>query len=107
MNQRERYVETLTFGRPDKIPFSPGEPRESTLAAWHKQGLPPGADWRDLLCETIAIPADALARPAMLDVDFRMLPQFEEKVLERREGHLIVQDWKGNVCEISDAFDVT
>jgi uroporphyrinogen decarboxylase len=28
-------------------------------------------------------------------------------VLERRPGSLIVQDWKGNVCEISDEFDVT
>jgi hypothetical protein len=42
-----------------------------------------------------------------LGVDFRLIPQFEEKVLERRGGHLIVQDWKGNICEISDQFDVT
>jgi len=37
----------------------------------------------------------------------RMIPEFEEKVIERRERTLIVQDWKGNICEISDEFDVT
>jgi uroporphyrinogen decarboxylase len=42
-----------------------------------------------------------------LGVDFRLIPQFEEKVLEHRDGHYVVQDWKGNVCEISDDFDVT
>jgi uroporphyrinogen decarboxylase len=36
-----------------------------------------------------------------------MVPQFEEKVLEEREDSRIVQDWKGNVCEISSAFDVS
>ena len=42
------------------------------------------------------------------------IPQFEE-VIEHRPalagstapGSLIVQDWKGNICEISDEFDVT
>jgi uroporphyrinogen decarboxylase len=36
-----------------------------------------------------------------------MIPRYEEKVLEHEGGHLIVQDWKGNICEISDRFDVT
>jgi len=51
--------------------------------------------------------ADALLRPETLDADFRLRPRFEEKVLEHRDGHLIVQDWKGNICEISDRYDVT
>ncbi len=36
-----------------------------------------------------------------------MNPMFEEKVLEHRDGHYVVQDWMGNVVEISDTFDVT
>jgi len=36
-----------------------------------------------------------------------MIPRFEEKVLDHAGGHLIVQDWKGNICEISDEFDVS
>jgi uroporphyrinogen decarboxylase len=42
-----------------------------------------------------------------LGVDFRMIPQFDEEVLEHRDGHYVVRDWKGNVCEISDEYDPT
>ena len=106
MNVRERFVTTLTFGHPDRIPFEPGNPRESTLANWCKQGLPAGVDWRMHLHELLGIePPPGGGRD--LGVDFRMIPQFEEKVLEHRGGHYVVQDWKGNICEISDQFDVT
>ncbi len=36
-----------------------------------------------------------------------MMPQFEEKVLEHANGHYILQDWMGNVVEISDEYDYT
>jgi uroporphyrinogen decarboxylase len=104
---RQRTIETLTFGTPDKVPFQPGGPRESTLAAWRGQGLPQGADWHAHLLETLGIASQPTQRPVDLGVDFRMIPQFEEKLLEHRDGHCVVQDWKGNVCEISDAYDVT
>jgi uroporphyrinogen decarboxylase len=107
LNARQRYLETLTFGTPDKVPFSPGGPRESTLAAWRTQGLPEGADWFDYLCETIGLEREPAGPPVDLGADFRLIPRFEEKVLQRRAGHAIVQDWKGNVCEISDRYDVT
>lgn len=107
MNARERYVATLTFGHPDKIPLQPGGPRESTLAAWRTQGLLAGVNWREYLLETLGIEPEASQTPVSHGVDFRMIPQFEEKVLEHRNGHYIVQDWKGNICEISDRYDVT
>ena len=40
MNQRERYLETLLFGTPDRIPLEPQSGRISTREAWHTQGLP-------------------------------------------------------------------
>jgi uroporphyrinogen decarboxylase len=107
MNTRERTIETLTFGRPDRIPFDPGGPRESTLRAWRTQGLGPEANWRDVLCETLGIDAPIGVWGPGVGVDFRMIPRFEEKVLDHRGGHYVVQDWKGNVCEIADTFDVT
>ncbi|MBE3098978.1 MAG: hypothetical protein IMZ44_17835 [Planctomycetes bacterium] len=107
MTPRQRFIETLTFGRPDRIPFSPGGPRESTLAAWRTQGLPPGADWHACLLETLGIPPEPVQPHVDPGVDFRCIPQFEEKVLEHRDGHYVVQDWKGNICEISDRYDVT
>jgi uroporphyrinogen decarboxylase len=36
-----------------------------------------------------------------------MIPTFEEKVLEHRDGHYIVQDWMGAITEISDQYDYT
>ena len=33
------------------------------------------------------------------------MPEFEEKVLERKDGHYLVQDWMGAIVEISDRFD--
>ena len=108
MNIRERYIETLTFGTPDKIPFDPGWPRESTIAAWHQQGLPEGANWLEYLVGVLHIDYDWTRTPMIdIGVDFRLMPQFEEKVLEHKDGHYIVQDWKGNICEISDEYDVT
>jgi uroporphyrinogen decarboxylase len=35
-----------------------------------------------------------------------MIPAFEEKVIERRERTQIVQDWKGNICEISNEYSL-
>ena len=40
MNQRERWLETLLFGKPDRVPLSPGGRRKSTRARWHSEGLP-------------------------------------------------------------------
>jgi uroporphyrinogen decarboxylase len=42
-----------------------------------------------------------------LGVSFKMIPEFEEKVLEHRDGHYIVQDWMGAITEISDRYDYT
>ncbi len=108
MTPRQRFIETLTFGRPDRIPFQPGHGRESTRARWHKEGVPEDCDPHEYVLEVIGVRQDVPKTPVVdLSVNERLMPQFEEKVLEHRNGHYIVQDWKGNVCEISDQFDIT
>jgi uroporphyrinogen decarboxylase len=107
MNPRERYLATLLFGTPDRIPFETERPKESTLAAWHTQGLPQGVDWFQYLLETLGVEPEKTRAPVDLGVDSRMIPQFEEKVLEHRDGHVVVQDWSGSICEIPDRYDVT
>jgi uroporphyrinogen decarboxylase len=108
MNDRERWIETLTFGSPDRIPLSPGGPRESTLKRWHEEGLPEGADYFKYLCEILGIDMDWPEQPGVsLGVEFKMMPQFEEKILSHKADHYIAQDWKGNICEISDEYDVS
>jgi len=105
MTPRERYLETLLFGRPDRIPFAPGEPRESTLDRWLNEGLKDRTKWSEQLREETGLPPpDAGPRPDF-GVSFRMKPAFEEKVLEHRDGHYILQDWMGNIVEISDQYD--
>lgn len=107
MNPRERYLATLRFGRPDRVPLQPGGPRESTLATWHTQGLPAATDWTTALAAEVGVPVEAFVGPAHLPELFRMIPTFEEKVLEHRDGHYIVQDWMGAITEISDRYDYT
>jgi len=108
MTPRRRYLETLLFGRPDRVPFQPGGPRESTLAGWRTQGLPADGDWRGALWRALGLEADPAPRAPMdVGASFLMIPPFEEKVLERRQSHLVVQDWKGNICEIADRYDAS
>jgi uroporphyrinogen decarboxylase len=108
MTPRRRTLETLLFGTPDRIPFTPGGARESTRNAWYAQGLPEGANPFQYMLETLGLALPEPQRPAPgLGVDFLMIPQFEQEVLERRDGHLVVRDWKGNICEIDDRFDVS
>lgn len=115
MTPRQRFVAALTFGTPDHVPFVPGFGRKSTREAWLRQGLPEHVtDIEAHVRELVGVPPDPPAEPMILEAGFRMIPQFEEKVLERRpapdpsaRGTLLVQDWKGNICEISDEFDVT
>jgi len=106
MTQRQRYVETLLYGRPDRVPFTPGGPRESTLKRWHREGLPEDADWLAHLHERTGIEPPCSGGPGVW-INHRMIPEFEEKVIEEKEDSIVVQDWKGNICEISKSFDVT
>lgn len=105
MNARERFSKTLLFDNPDKVPLEPGGGRESTLARWHREGLP----------ETVPDIAEYAYRCAggkqawprdgkRFGVNQCMIPQFEEKVIERRANSQVVQDWKGNICEIGLEF---
>jgi uroporphyrinogen decarboxylase len=47
MTSRERFVETLNFGQPDRIFYAFGYPRRSTMNAWYLQGLPRWPDVDD------------------------------------------------------------
>lgn len=117
MTDRERFLATLTYEKPDRTPFMPGHdlPRKSTRAAWHKQGVPESVDdYFGHAARIIGIdPPQPASSQVQAGVDFRMIPRFKEKILERHPGDpergtagtLVVQDWKGNICKISDEYD--
>ena len=108
MTERERFLAVVRFEPLDRLPMRTMGPRKSTIERWQSEGLPVGRDWFDVMCETLEIPYEKPARPAAAPgVNFRMVPHFEEKVLEHKDGHYIVQDWMGNITEISDEYDYT
>ena len=85
MNARDRWLQTMLFKNSDKVPLHPGSGRESTLIRWKQEGLP----------DDIKDPAEYAYRLAGGNdpwdqfgegfwVNERMVPQFEEKVLEER-----------------------
>ncbi len=109
MNVRERFLSTLLFQKTDRIPLSPGGGRKSTRQAWHSQGLPENIAPSDINEYAYrqaggTLPWDKPGRG--FSVNERMIPQFEEKVISRGPRSQIVQDWKGNICEISNEYTI-
>ncbi|MDP6088323.1 MAG: uroporphyrinogen decarboxylase family protein, partial [Nitrospinota bacterium] len=104
---RERHLKSLLFGKPDRVTLTPGGPRESTLAAWRKQGLPEGTNYHAALLDLLGLEPEPRGPMPALGVSFKMIPQFEEEVLEHRDGHYVVRDWMGAITEISDQYDYT
>ena len=107
MTARRRMLETMLFRRPDRVPLQPGGGRRSTLEAWHRQGLP--ADVADYNEYAYRLSGGTLPWPAAdsrFRVNERLIPIFEEKVIEERPDSRVVQDWKGNICEIGKEFTV-
>ncbi len=107
MTQRQRYLETMLFGNPDKVPFWISGGREKTLANWYRTGLPEGADPVQYMYETLGIEPEETQPRVGLGVSFQMIPKFEEKVLEHKDGHYLVRDWMGAITEISDEYNYT
>lgn len=105
MTPRERTLATLSFGKPDRIPLCPGWGRRSTLKTWHEQGLPDSIqDYGEYAYRQVGGQLPWESGSATFMVNERMIPSFEEKIIEERELSRVVQDWKGNICEIANNF---
>ncbi len=109
MTNRERWLETIKFGNPDRIPFTPGGGRESTRKRWHSEGLPEDIGPKDIgiyAYRQVGGKMEFPAKGSVFPFNHRMIPEFEGKVIERKENSQVVQDWKGNICEIGLEFTV-
>ena len=42
MNPRQRFLQTLGSGNPDRVPYHDREIRDDVVERWRKEGLPPG-----------------------------------------------------------------
>ena len=49
MNSRRRFLETMQYGTPDRVPYFEEGIRDEVIKAWHSQGLPPNVDVSKLL----------------------------------------------------------
>ncbi len=107
MSPRTRWLETVLYGQPDKIPFQPGGGRESTIRRWRQEGVPENVvNFEEYAYRQAGGKEPWPETKEGFSVNERMIPQFEEKVLEERERTIVVQDWKGNICEISNEYKV-
>jgi hypothetical protein len=106
MNERERYLKTLLFEKSDRIPLSPGGGRESTRANWLKTGLPENEIQRynEYAYRQVGGKLPWPSGGPGFPINERMIPQFDEKTIDEKENSRIVQDWKGNICEIGKEF---
>lgn len=68
MNSRERFLEVMRFGKPDRVPYFEEGIRDEVLKVWRKQGLGRGADIRKVF------PSD---RHAELEPDVDPVPQIK------------------------------
>ena len=109
MNPRERYLKAVLFQKPDLVPLRPGWGRQSTRKRWYGEGLPADVKPVDVPEYAYRAAGGKLEWPKDgpgFGVNERMIPQFEEKIVERKADSQVVQDWKGNVCEIGLEFDL-
>jgi len=111
MTPRERFIAALKYEPVDRVPFQPGHGRESTRRNWYKQGLPANVkDYHAYVRQLLGIEPDRGTPPAMQTspgIRLTMNPEFEEKTIEERANSRVVQDWKGNICEIGKEFDAS
>ena len=86
MTSRERFLATMLGGQPDRIPYMFGGPRQSTMEAWHKQGLSRDTDLARLV---------GYDEHHGLPVNLGPLPPFEPVVIEETRRHKIWIDEMG------------
>jgi len=97
MTARERYVQTLTFGQPDRIFYDFGNPRKSTLKAWYLQSLPRMPDAGDYGCPDEFYEFVGMDRKLTLPIKTNTFPLFEIRVIEETEKGRVWVDENGIV----------
>ncbi len=105
MTEKERFIRTLLFQKTDRVPFQPGTPRESTLERWRREGLPENIPWQEVVARELGIEWEVRGPSFELSLSFSLLPEFEERVLERKNSHKIVQMHTGEILEVSEEYD--
>ena len=96
MNRRQRFLETMTFGQPDRPASADYFSYESTRRRWESEGLPKDAD----LNEYFGMDFDPFKWTFLAMNLHRLLPTFDEKVLEEDDKVQVVRRCGGEVVRI-------
>lgn len=79
--------------------------RKSTRERWYTEGLPREAkNINEYAYRQAGGALPWVSGGEGFGIRERMISQFEEKVIERKADSQVVQDWKGNICEIGSEF---
>jgi len=76
MNSRERFLETMRYGSPDRVPYFEEGIRREVLREWRKQGLPKDADIAQIF------PSD---QREVIEPDLEPSPKFKKWPTSRAE----------------------
>ncbi|MDD5706436.1 MAG: uroporphyrinogen decarboxylase family protein [Kiritimatiellae bacterium] len=96
MNSRERFIETMTFGRPDRPAAGDYFAYESTRERWEREGLPRGTD----LNAYFGMDFYPFHGPQRLPVRDSIWPVYEETVLEETEEFRILRTGAGDIVRV-------
>lgn len=80
MNARERFLETLRFGKPDRIYYQPEWLFGETIKRWQKEGMPADCHVEDFL---------GFDRFECIPINMGLIPGFEEVVFEETKDCVI------------------
>jgi uroporphyrinogen decarboxylase len=105
LNARERFLEVVGFGNPDRIPLSLGGVRPMTMEAWIAQGFPKGANVPEYLgfdhCTVksrgfTSYPGEGFEwKPSPSSVNLGPIPPFKHRLLSQDDRHRVWVDALG------------
>ncbi len=109
MNSRERFLETMQFGQPDRVPYFEEGIRKEVLQAWHKQGLKRDADlstrFETDVREEIVLDVDPHPYPKVWPACMADLKAYARR-FNPAETRRLPQHWKARVSGWKDRSHV-
>lgn len=100
MDARQRFLETMTYGVPDRPPLFEEGIRDGVLEAWHAQGFPQGSLLQNLFDYDPREEIDLETRPGLDLVELAGQRNGLKKLrqhLERSEERCMPEDWRARL----------
>jgi uroporphyrinogen decarboxylase len=100
MNSRQRFLETMQFGKPDHVPYFEEGIRREVLKAWRRQGLAANADLAKMFTtdkrEEIDLDVYPHPRPRRWPVTSAELKSFARR-LDPQDHTRLPENWKNSI----------